>query len=268
MSSDFFGKRTENGMDIPSEKRTESDLPGVNERAVAALSSEEELEGFIKDSRHFILKQASAAAGRFITDSDDEWSVALMAFSEALNAYDLSKGNFYPFASVVIKRRVVDLLRRDQRRKNEIPADTGGTEFLDPSDDPSSSISSEVMKKEALLAEEKEAERVRSEEIKDEIQELSRLFSEYGFSFMDLTECSPKAGKTKDSTALAIRTLLSSPEMMGSLKEKKVLPMKELTEKSGVSRKIIDRHRRYVIACALILGGSYPLVAGYIDSMK
>ena len=86
MSSDFFGKRTENGMDIPSEKRRESDLPGVNERAVAALSSEEELEGFIKDSRNFILKQASAAAGRFITDSDDEWSVALMAFSEALNA--------------------------------------------------------------------------------------------------------------------------------------------------------------------------------------
>ena len=268
MSTDLFGKQTENGMNVPFEKSQESDLPGVNERAVAALSSESEFEGFVKDSRNFILKQASAAAGRFITDSDDEWSVALMAFTEALKAYDLSKGNFYPFASVVIKRRVVDLMRKDLRRKNEIPADTGGTEFMDPSEDPSPALSAEVMKSELLMAEEKEAERSRSEEIKSEIEELTKLFSEYGFSFMDLTECSPKAGKTKDSTRLAVRTLLSSPGMMESLKEKKVLPMKELTEKSGVSRKIIDRHRRYVIACALILSGSFPVVSGYIDSIN
>ena len=117
MSTDLFGKQTENGMNVPSEKRQESDLPGVNERAVAALSSESEFEGFVKDSRNFILKQASAAAGRFITDSDDEWSVALMAFTEALKAYDLSKGNFYPFASVVIKRRVVDLMIADYYSK-------------------------------------------------------------------------------------------------------------------------------------------------------
>ena len=255
-------------MDIPSEKRQESELPGVNERAVAAVSSREEFEAFIKDSRNFILKQASAAAGRFITDSDDEWSVALLAFDEALKAYDLSKGNFYPFASVVIKRRIVDLLRKDLRRKNEIPTDTGGTEFLDPSEDPSPALSKEVLKSELLMAEEKEVERSRSEEIRSEIEELTRLFSEYGFSFMDLTECSPKAGKTKDSTRLAVRTLLSSPEMMESLKEKKVLPMKELTEKSGVSRKIIDRHRRYVIACALILSGNYPVVADYLGFLK
>lgn len=268
MRADFFGKRTEDGIDVPSERGQEPDFTGVNERAVDCASSEEKLEGFIRDSRNFILKQASVAAGRFITDSDDEWSVALMAFSEAVKAYDLSKGNFFPFASVVIKRRVVDLLRKDLRRKNEIPADTGGSEFLDPSEDPASVLSSEVMKKELLLAEEKEAERSRSEEIRSEIEELTAAFSEYGFSFMDLTDCSPKAGKTKDSTRLAVRTLLSSPEMMESLKEKKVLPMKELTEKSGVSKKIIDRHRRYVIACALILSGSYPMVAGYIDSMK
>lgn len=268
MSTDFIGKQTENGMNAPSYDRQESDLLGVNERAVAARSSSDELEAFIKDSRNFILKQASAAAGRFITDSDDEWSVALVAFTEALNAYELSKGNFYPFASVVIKRRVVDLMRKDLRRKTEIPTDTGGAEFLDPSEDPSPALSSEVLKSERRLAEEKEAERSRSEEIRDEIEELTRLFSDFGFSFMDLTECSPKAGKTKDSTRLAVQTLLSSPEMMESLKEKKVLPMKELSEKSGVSRKIIDRHRRYVIACALILDGNYPAVAGYIDSMK
>ena len=72
MSTDLFGKQTENGMNAPSYDRQESDLLGVNERAVAARSSSEELEAFIKDSRNFILKQASAAAGRFITDSDEE----------------------------------------------------------------------------------------------------------------------------------------------------------------------------------------------------
>ena len=40
--------------------------------------------------------------------------------------------------------------------------------------------------------------------------------------------------------------------------------IRELCDKSGLSRKLIDRHRRYIIAVAEILKGDYPLLGDYI----
>ena len=49
---------------------------------------------------------------------------------------------------------------------------------------------------------------------------------------------------------------------------KKMLPIKELYEVSGVVKKILERHRRYIIASAEILDGDFPILASYLDYIR
>ncbi len=54
---------------------------------------------------------------------DDEASIAMIAFNEAIDAYSSDGGgaSFLSFAEIVIKRRMVDFFRRQARRADEIP---------------------------------------------------------------------------------------------------------------------------------------------------
>ena len=104
--------------------------------------------------------------------------------------------------------------------------------------------------------------------MRDEIEAVQQILQGYGFSFFDLTECSPKAEKTKRASAKAVAALLSNAELFQKLRQTKTLPMKELTEYSGVPRKILDRHRKYLIAAAEILNGEYPLLAEYMSFIR
>ena len=49
---------------------------------------------------------------------------------------------------------------------------------------------------------------------------------------------------------------------------KKALPMKELSKNSGVDRKTLERHRKYLIAVALILMEDLPHMAEYVGYIK
>ena len=90
----------------------------------------------------------------------------------------------------------------------------------------------------------------------------------YGFSFFDLADASPKTEKTKKSCAQAVRTLIATAILMAQMRLKRLLPIKELSEASGVIRKILERHRKYIIAAAEILDGDFPILAGYMAFIK
>lgn len=82
-------------------------------------------EKFIEDYIPFILKVVSSFYTSKMVDlkSSDEYSIGLMAFDEAIEKYDSSKSrNFFKFAELVIKRRVIDYFKKTSSiSKNEIP---------------------------------------------------------------------------------------------------------------------------------------------------
>ena len=103
---------------------------------------------------------------------------------------------------------------------------------------------------------------------REEIEAVQALLQPYGFTFFDLAECSPKAEKTKRGCALAVRVLTSDSALMNKLRRSRTLPMKELSLVSGVNRKILDRHRRYIVAAAEILSGDFPILSAYMDFIR
>ncbi len=153
------------------------------------------LSDLIGNNRNWILQCASKTLKRYITDSDDEWSVSLLAFTEAVRNYDSEKGSFYPFTSVVIRRRLYDYLTSQQKHNNVIfvaPEVFSGESKEVEADRVAFSLQNQVLKAEIKAAEDDTAARAR-----EEIEEMQSILSQYGFSFFDLAGSSPKAAKTK-----------------------------------------------------------------------
>ena len=235
----------------------------LNREVLAARTDEAKLEALIRKNRRFILGCAYKTTHRFITESDDEWSVALIAFHEAVQAYESGKGNFKSFAALVIKRRLLDNIDREARSKNEISADLSGAETEDG--EPAPSV---LLEAQRCISEESMRRAEETGSVKDEIDAVGQTLRGYGFSFFDLPEASPKAQKTKDACGRVIRALMADEAMMAQLRRTGTLPAKQLCVTAGVPRKILENHRKYIIAAAEILNGDYPQLAEYLRFVK
>lgn len=235
----------------------------MNNRALDAKSDGSKREEFIRDNEQTILKIASKATGRFITRSDDEWSVALSAFNKAIDNYEPDKGDFAGFAGVVINRALIDHHRSEKKFEAEISYSpemlTGEGDYEEHS---------EVLK--AVTRESTQALNMDNTQrsLKDEILEVNDKLKKYGFTFRDLKGCSPKAGKTKRECARAITYIMDNRKVREAVIETGRLPAKDIIDETKVSAKLLDRYRRYIIMAVVILNGEYPLLADYLEYVR
>lgn len=234
----------------------------LEQDVLLAKEDENKLTDLIEANRAFILRCASETVHRYVTDSDDEWSIALTAFAEAVRDYEGERGSFRGFAALVIKRRVLDYLRA-QSRYDELSVTPDAFEgALD--EDEAGGVELRVQQR---MAEEASGDDVGAR-AREEIAAMQEILRAYGFSFFDLAEASPKTDKTKRSCGTAIRTLIASAVLLAKMRLAHLLPIRELSLASGVVRKILERHRRYIIAGAEILDGDFPILAGYLTYVK
>lgn len=231
----------------------------INQLALSAARNEQRREELIRAQERTILRTASSACRRFVSKSDDEWSIALGAFSKAVDVYSQEKGDFLPFAQMLIKRELIDYFRAQKSVLREISVAPhvleGGGE---PEEDPSG----------VYLAVVKSSREASDHSLREEILAANELLSTYGFRFFDLTECSPQQDKTRKECAVAIRFMLTDSALFAALEKTRRLPIKALAAASGVSRKTLDRYRKYIIMAVLILDGDYPQLAEYLKFVK
>lgn len=215
----------------------------IDSVAVRAKENKQTLETFIHDHEHFILRSASKVTHRYITKSDDEWSIALIAFTQAVDDYELNKGSFLTFAKLVIKRRLIDYFRSQGKFQKEISVDSNTFDGeLGDDEDKDLSIKLAVTEKVYDL----ESNDVKNS-CKYEIETVSKIFASYNFTFYDLSLCSPKSKKTKKACAKVINFILDNPVLINELRSTKQLAIKLIEKNTKVPRKTIERHRKYII---------------------
>ena len=234
-------------------------LDKKDKMAVSVRNSEDTLNQLMIENNSFILRCASKVCKRFITESDDEYEVALVAFCEAVRSFDEKSGSFSAFASLVIHRRLMDYFDSQSRHSHEISAGSAMTW----EEEVSAGVIAEVQQKIAAAA-----DRADTLTVKDEIEALGDVLSAYGFSFFDLAEASPKAAKTKRHCARAVNWMLALVERVLNMRKTRSLPVAAISKALEIARKIIERHRRYIIAATEILDGDYPHLAEYLNYIK
>lgn len=228
--------------------------------AMAAQQSEDALNQLVMQNNSFILRCASKTCKRFITVSDDEYEVALVAFCEAVRTFNAEAGGFSGFAALVIRRRLMDFFDSRSRRAREIAA--GSAMTWDDEGDVPGGVLAEVQQK--LVQAEFDASRG----VREEIEALGGVLQAYGFSFFDLAEASPRAEKTRRACARAVNWMLAAVERLLNMRRTRSLPVSAISKALEIARKLIERHRRYIIAATEILDGDYPKLSEYMDYIK
>ena len=225
-----------------------------------AQKNNDTMEQFVRRHESYILKYTASVTRRYITRSDDVWSVALSGFIQAVHDYDADKGNFYAFAELVMKRRLIDYLRAEKKFENEIAVDPAlfDLEYEEDAD--------EFLSVTPIVAQ--QLTRTEDRRITDEIEEITAVLKHYRFDFMSLADCSPKAEKTKKACARSVAFLVKEPALMSALRTKRCLPVSAIEKNCAVPRKILERHRNYIIAAAEIMTRDCPCLADYLPVIR
>jgi RNA polymerase sigma factor len=213
------------------------------------------LNEIIDSYKPFIAKNVSAVCKRYIYETDDEFSIGLIAFNEAIEKYSPERGSsLLSFAEVIIKRRVIDYIRK-QTKNQHVSIDLTYSSLEDES-------AGMVIVNELSLDEYKKKS---DEELRrDEIVQFQALLTSFDLNFSDLVENSPKHADARANAIIVAKLLVDDKELITFLIEKKRLPIKQLEKKVNVSRKTIERNRKYIIAIALILSNDYVYLNDYL----
>ncbi|MGN7388017.1 RNA polymerase sigma-I factor [Sporosarcina sp. SAFN-015] len=202
----------------------------------------------------FMKKTASFVCNRFIDDSDEEFSIAMVGFHEAVLKYKPEENaSLKTFAHLIMKRRLIDYIRKEAVRNANV--------LLTIDDDENEMANEYVFDESSIFS---YSEERRAKERREELAEYGRLLDEYGLSFKELAAVSPKHADSRKTAFQLAQIIAETPEFYNHLMENKRLPMKQLEEIVEVSRKTIERHRKYIIAVTLLLNNDFIYIKEYV----
>ena len=218
------------------------------------MPSERE-ENLLRENDAFILREACKASGKIVTRSDEEYSVALAAFWEAIRTHDPEKGSLQAYGAVVIRHRLVDWYRSQRKYAPETavePAVFGG-ETVEGAEGIQQAV------EQAQLMNQPQTD------LTEEIRALSQELNRYGISFFDLPDQCPKAAKTRRVCKKAARFLAFAELLLAKLRKTLKLPAAEMETGVPIARKLLDKFRKYIIASTEILAGDFPGLQEYFE---
>jgi len=227
----------------------------IEERISRAKLNPYELNNLITQYKPFIAKSVQEHIGRYVEyGKDEELSVGLMAFEEAVKSYNQDKGNFLSFAKNVIKRRLIDEYRKGKKHSNVIPISS----FYNADDDKQIDITENA----AILISKETNE---SLDRRYEIEEIQKELENYEISFFELPNISPKHAETKILYKEMVNVILENTDILDTLRTKRYLPIAKIEKITGIHRKKIERARKYIIAISIILSGDYKNIQSFVN---
>lgn len=214
-------------------------------------------DDLIRDYLPFIRSETSKALGRIpVVGQDDEVSIAMIAFHESIESYSSAKGSFLSYASVNIRRRLIDYHRKEKRHAGLPSLDTpiaGNEDFT----------TRDIVKDSSDAYQDMDLR----DATKQEIEELVAQLHTFGLTLTDISENCPKQARTLQACQRALQYAKENPALIDELKISKKLPMTKLAAGSGVERKTLERHRKYILVLLLIYSNGYEMIRGHLKQV-
>jgi RNA polymerase sigma factor len=231
----------------------------LEETVLLIQKGDKELQNqLIEQYKPFVAKTVSSVCKRYITENDDEFSIGLIAFNDAIEKYSTDKGSsLFAFAELVIKRKVIDYIRKEARQPYTINFELQEHEEGEFSQS----------KIESDLSIDEYTKMIEQEHRKEEITFFQHCLQDFKLTFAEIVEQSPKHYDARQNAIRVATKLVEDDELREFLFNKKQLPVKQLEAKVAVSRKTIERNRKYIIAMAIILSGDFVYLKDYIKGV-
>lgn len=213
--------------------------------------SSENRNKFINDNKNFIYSCTQKICKRCLSwENDDELSISLIAFNKACDSYKKLKGNFYSYASTLIRNSLIDYFRKSSKNPYiTFDNDNEGNDYIDF--------------KTSLSNYELECENKKRAE---EIAYFSKELTEYKIGFNDLIKSSPKHTDSREHLINLAYICSTNEDIIIYIKQKKMLPVSQIILLTNEKRKFIEKWRKYIIALILLLSSSeYPYIKSYLN---
>lgn len=199
----------------------------------------------IENHMPFIIKSISDVTGRYVScENDEELSVGLLGFHEAIERYDNEKGHFLSFAKLVIGSRIKNYLKGENKHNHsslDELVDKGldfRDEYFEPKEDNS-----------MLL---------------EEITTLKNEISSFGFTLEDLVNEAPKQQATRKNAINLSEEISKDEEFLSFMYLKKRLPIKRIVLKFSVTEKVIKRSKKFIISVVIIIDKNLSALKNWI----
>jgi len=211
----------------------------------------------IMDYLPFIKSETSKIIGRVVVEGrDDELSVAMIAFHEAIESYSQIRGAFLNYAKLLIKRKLIDYYRKEKRHLGHFSLDTELNE-------------NEKLTLGDTIAEDSDnfGELDIRDATRDEILELTNQLATFDVSLTDIADNCPKQVRTLAACQSSLKFACENPDLIDELKRTKRLPIAKLSEGSGTDKKTLERHRKYMLALLIIYSNGYEIIRGHLKQV-
>lgn len=190
----------------------------INERVMDIKLNSDEKNAFIEEYKPFIAAAVEKTTGRYVSyGNDEELSIGLMAFDEAIIHYDREKGNFLSFAQNIIRRRLIDYYRKEKKHKAVTYISEYTTEEADGEEVFEYAIAASEAQNKYYLEEINQLRRQELVQLKEELYN-------WGLEFSDVAKSSPKHTNTKSSYLDIVKYIIDRPELVAKIKEKNIFP--------------------------------------------
>lgn len=207
---------------------------------------------FINDYKPFILNCVYKLVGKKenLLESD-EYSIALIAFNEALDSYDATKNTmFVSFAKEIIRRRIIDYLRSTKKNNMTLPF---------------SYFNNNENSFEEEYLYDAGSDYCSYYDAKEEIKNLELRMHEYKLSIEDLIDSSPKHRDTRILCLNVAKIIVDNELLYKRFVEKKTLPYNELRKHVSLCRRTLEKNRKFIIAMVLVMKSDLDVLKKYIS---
>lgn len=227
----------------------------LEKRVLLVQKGEEKTRNqLIEEYRPFIQKTLSKQLGRYVEEQNDEAvSVGLIAFNDAIDRYEAKRGPFLPFAATVIRNRTIDHIRKSSQPNETLPVSSLVSENGTEEDVWGRRSSQPNLEEQAVMA--------------DEMKKFVLRLSYFGITLDDLVAEAPKHRNTRTKAISIAHWLYNQPELRYKIMESGRMPLKDIERYTGLTKKVIDRSRKLIIAVMIVLDSDLETMKQYVNDM-
>ena len=205
--------------------------------------SVEHIDELIDCHMGFIIRTVSNMTGRYVsTENDDEFSIALSAFAEAVERYRPERGAFLSFAGLVIRSRLSTYLEREKRYQDTVSLEGLAENGQEP---------------EAPLKED-------HSDFQEEIYQFQKELSLFALTLEDLAENSPRHHDTRERAVTIAEKSSREQVIVDETYRKRKLPIRRVAKFCSVSEKIVKDSKLFILATMLIFLKKFPMLLNWV----
>lgn len=209
-------------------------MPQKKYKQISEIEQFADVNEAIEAYMPLIIKTISSTTGRYVSaENSEELSIGLMAFVEAIERYEKTRGEFTSFAKLIIKSRIINYLKKENKHSETVSIDALQEQgidilhtYVEPMDE--------------------------QDRLREELDELRQEIQLFGFGFDELVEEAPKHKDTRDYAIKVSKKVSEEEEFTTFMYTKKRLPVTGISRKFNVTEKILKKSKKFIISVVII----------------